>query len=134
MSQYVGPKTDAAHLATQGDLGGGGGSPEAWIEVGSSGAPSFQNSWTNDGGSGLETAGFYRHEGRVYLKGRIKNGTVNAAAFTLPPGYRPAAFVDQAIVSNFAFGRLTVGSNGAVSVALGSNTWASLSGVSFRVA
>jgi hypothetical protein len=57
---------------------------EAWI------APTFQNSWVNYG-SGYETAGYYKDkQGVIHLKGLVKNGTLNAAIFTLPAGYRPS--------------------------------------------
>lgn len=109
---------------------------EPWIEIGSGGsAPAFANSWVNDGGAGLETAAFYKDPfGIVRLKGRVKSGTVAATMFTLPAGYRPAATSDHAVVSNFAFGRVTIATNGNVTLGVGSNTWASLSGITFRAA
>lgn len=51
----------------------------------------FQNSWTNFGG-GFAEAAYQRHpSGLVVLRGFITGGTLGAAAFTLPGGYRLAA-------------------------------------------
>lgn len=94
--------------------------------------PTFTNSWVNYGGS-YETAGYWKDQNNiVHLKGFIKNGTIGAAAFTLPVGYRPSAIASFSIVSNAAFGGLNIASNGAVTVAIGNNANASLSGITFR--
>jgi hypothetical protein len=63
-------------------------SPEAQRFVGAAGQPAFTNSWVNF--DSVRPVGFYRHLGRVYLTGVAKSGTVGAAIFTLPAGYRPA--------------------------------------------
>lgn len=106
-----------------------------WHEVGGSGEPAFQNSWVNYGGT-YETAGFSKVGGRVFLKGLVKNGTVGYpnAVFTLPVGFRPSTNGDAifAIASNGLFGHVyVVASSGVVTVAGGSNAWASLEGISF---
>lgn len=51
-------------------------------------APTLTNSWVNYGGS-ESTAGYRKIGDRVELRGLIKDGTLAAAAFTLPTGFRP---------------------------------------------
>jgi S-layer homology domain len=64
---------------------------EAFHIVGDTGEPPFENGWTNFGG-GRTTAGFYiDSQNVVHLKGSITGGASGTTAFTLPPGYRPAA-------------------------------------------
>lgn len=55
--------------------------------VGASGEPAFQNSWVV---GGIPTV-FYRVGGLVLIEGTLSGGTNNAAAFTLPSGFRPIA-------------------------------------------
>jgi len=98
----------------------------AWIAV-----ASFSNSWVNFG-SGAQDAEYRKHsDGRVELRGLIKTGTVTSSAFTLPTGYRPTAPVHVAVESNGAYGKVTVGTDGTVTPAVGSNTSLSLDTVRF---
>jgi hypothetical protein len=61
---------------------------DSWHTVGGSGEPAFQNAWTNFGGI-WSTAAFRKlPNGKVRLRGLVKNGTA-PTAFTLPVGYRP---------------------------------------------
>lgn len=100
---------------------------EAWI------APTFQNGWVNYGG-GNATAAYYKDkQGTVWIKGIVKDGSLNAAIFTLPSGYRPAEVNHYAVSSNYAYGNLKVGSDGVVILTNGSNVWADIS-CSFRAA
>lgn len=67
---------------------------DAWHKVGDPGESAFQNSWVNFDGAGPYTTGppvGFRKDlgGRVALRGLVKAGTVGAACFTLPAGYRP---------------------------------------------
>ena len=109
-------------------------SPAAWHEVDASGEPAFQNSWVNYGGS-QETAGFrVGHDGRVYLKGQVKGGTINTTVFTLPIGYRPANNQEFASLSGSpALGWVSVNDDGTV-VANGSgtNAYVFLNGINFE--
>jgi hypothetical protein len=95
-------------------------------------APSFLNGWLNYG-NGYNPAGYFKDSmGMVHLRGLVKSGTMNAAIFNLPAGYRPAyrnLFVNQ---SNGAIGRPDVTTVGDVIPAAGSNAWFSLDGISFR--
>jgi hypothetical protein len=102
--------------------------PPAWT------APTLGNSWV-DYGLGYSAAGYYKDAtGAVHLQGAIKSGTVGAAAFTLPAGYRPLGSNAYAVPSGAgpAFGVVVVAADGTVSVTVGSNVFASLSGISFR--
>lgn len=58
--------------------------PSAWTAV------SFQNSWVNYG-SGTQEVEYRKIGDVVHLRGKMKDGTVTAAAFTMPAGYRPPA-------------------------------------------
>lgn len=72
--------------------------------------------------------------GRVLLKGMIKSGSRDTAAFTLPAGYRPAKIKTFPVISNNALGRIDIETDGDVIAAkdlIGSNTWLSLEGVGF---
>ncbi len=116
-------------------------SPEAsdWIPPGTLPdetfiAPTLLNSWVAFGGTGNPPGYFKDAHGVVHLRGLVKSGTVGAAIFTLPAGYRPANQELFACVSNDAFGRLDVTSAGNVTLAVGSNVFASLDGVIFRAA
>lgn len=63
-----------------------------WLEIGTSGNPSFQNGWINLGGGLAATAAFRRFNNVVYLKGVISRVTSRAfTAFNLPAGFRPHA-------------------------------------------
>jgi hypothetical protein len=102
-------------------------------------APTLGNSWV-DYGSGFDGAGYYKDaDGTVYLQGLIKDGTATngTVLFTLPSGYRPGrrlVFLVVTAGSPVATGRIDVFSNGEVQIVTGSNTWLSLSGISFTTA
>jgi hypothetical protein len=53
----------------------------------------------------------------------IKNGTLNAPAFTLPAGYRPEFRVLVGVDSNGAHGRVEITPSGDVIPVAGSNLW-----------
>lgn len=80
----------------------------------------LQNSWIAAGIAGANATPGYRvtPDGFVHLRGQVKNGTGNAAVFTLPVGLRPA--LDMYIVcqgntgSADVMARLRIGSSGAV--------------------
>ena len=99
---------------------------ENWI------APTFQNSWVNYG-SPFQTAGYYKKDNRVYLRGLVKNGTVGQSIFTLPVNYRPTATEIFSVNSIAAFGSVYIASNGQVLANNGNNGWFSLDGISFRI-
>lgn len=96
-----------------------------WISV------TFENSWV-DYGSGFEPCAYRKIGDEVFLKGLMKSGTVGASAFTLPPGYRPAASNIFAIQATEVGKRIDIGVTGAVIIAAGAtNSYVSISGISF---
>lgn len=98
----------------------------AWI------VPTFLNAWVNHSAQ-YNSAGYYKDSlGIVHLKGLVKSGTIGAAIFNLPAGYRPLTQYLTATISNSAIGRIDVTATGDVLAALGSNAWISLDLVSFR--
>lgn len=101
---------------------------EDWYDV-----SSFSNSWVNAGGN-YNDAGYCKDPfGNVHLRGNIKDGTLGSAAFTLPSGYRPEAYLRIATVSSGpAISYLEIEADGDVIPTGGSNTWLSLDGVYFR--
>jgi hypothetical protein len=104
---------------------------EAWT------APVLTNAWVNYGGAPASQVAGYRKmaDGTVMLRGIVKSGTLAAAMFTLPAGYRPPVlehFIGQA---NTATAQIQVDSAGVVQVTGydtgGSNVFVSLSGIRF---
>ncbi|HEX8774902.1 MAG TPA: hypothetical protein VF735_15115 [Pyrinomonadaceae bacterium] len=94
-------------------------------------APTLLNSWVNFGGVNAP-AGYYKRNGRVFLRGLIKSGTIGAVAFTLPTGYRPAYYHYFAVVTyDYVFAAVYVQDNGDVFIKNGNNTFVSLDGISF---
>lgn len=104
-----------------------------WVEVGSGGtAPAFQNSWVNYG-AGQMLAKFYKDAGGVVrLTGIVKSGTLAAAIFTMPAGYRPSADVQFPVSANGLFGYAYVNASGAVVLQSGSTVSVDLTPISFR--
>ena len=106
--------------------------PESFRVVGSSGQPSFENSWGNYGGSEA-TAAFYKHIDRVYIKGSVTGGSSSTTIFTLPEGYRPSELIRFAIPdSTVSVEVLSIDTNGQVKVNGASLARVSLN-VDFRV-
>ena len=99
--------------------------------------PTLLNGWVNYDNT-YTHAGYYKDkEGRVHLKGLIKNGTTTFGTilFTLPSGYRPTTsgrHMFPALTNPSESGRIDVDVNGNVLFIEGSNMWLSLSGISFR--
>lgn len=100
---------------------------EAWI------APTLTNSWVYYGAP-FSTAGYMIDSlGFVHLKGLLKSGTVNAAMFTLPAGYRPERQMIFATICNNAITRVDITTAGVVIQSAGvSNAFQSLDGIRFR--
>ncbi len=88
-------------------------------------APTLLNSWVNYATS--SQAAEYRRVGdRVEVRGFIKNGTVPAAVFTLPEGFRPPNELTFATAATAAYGQITVAASGSVSVVVGTNTYVAI--------
>ncbi len=105
----------------------------SWVNVGSSGAPAFQNNWVNF--DTTRTAGFSKDSlGWVRLRGLVKSGTVSTTVFTLPSGFRPKRNMTFVGDSNNAYQTVSVNLNGNViqgTSAGVSNAWQFLDGIHF---
>lgn len=107
---------------------------EDWHEIGSQDEPAFTNSWTNR--ATWNTAGYYKHNGRVYLKGVTDSGTNGTSAFTLPEGYRPPVkeqHVTRLIGGAMSLSHITINADGTVVPITGNTDGNVLDGISFRV-
>lgn len=107
---------------------------EPWYQVtglGPGGDPiGFANGWSNYAG-GFQTVAFRRDPfGRVHFRGMMKGGTLGAAAFYLPLGYRPSATVLFDTTGNAAQGRIDINPDGSVIPTLQS-AWVTLDGLYF---
>ena len=101
--------------------------------IGAAGEPAFAGTWAN---FDARVVCFWRDGAMVHLRGLAAGGVVGTAIFTLPVGYRPsvAGAVFQPVISNGALGGVVVDSAGVVTLLIGSNVYADLSPVHFRVA
>jgi len=84
--------------------------------------PSLKNGWTVFG-AGYQNPQYTRHNGLVYLRGRVKLGTALSAVLTLPAGLCPRA--------RLSFGAVEVLPDCSVVHATGSNSTVSLDGIVF---
>jgi hypothetical protein len=98
-------------------------------------APTMSNSWVSAAVAGTATPGYLLDpNGIVWLRGMIKAGTANTAAFTLPAGLRPAfdKYVNcHANSGSDTFGRLRIGANGTITPTLTWTNQISLEEISF---
>lgn len=99
----------------------------SWVAV------TFSNSWVNFGGAYNNCEYFKDTLGTVHLRGLIKSGTMQQAAFTLPAGFRPSANLFVPAISNNTIGSVIIGSDGTVKPWDGSNLWFSMDNIRFRV-
>lgn len=93
--------------------------PTTWTDA------SLTNGWSNFDSPGPTARNVqYRKIGDlVYLRGCMKNGTLNVPAFNLPAGFRPPYLAHAyPAVAGSAYGQVEIFANGNVNVALGSNT------------
>lgn len=104
------------------------------VNVGSGGdAPAFENSWTNFDLSLDTRARFWKDPmGLVHIEGTLAAGTVPAAAFTLPAGYRPAFSHRFSAVSNTGASRVDIAPTGQVVPTTGGNTFFALGHIVFK--
>lgn len=98
-------------------------------------APTFLNSWVNYGAGGWSTAAYRKVGNRVYLRGLVKDGTLGAAVFTLPSGYRPTAGLHFGVICSDTTvpGKAQVLADGSVVASTGANSHFSLDEISFFV-
>lgn len=91
--------------------------------------------WTNYNNSYNQAAYYKSKDGRIYLRGLVKDGVLGEAAtiFTLPSGYRPPAREIHIAKSKSGYGRVDISTDGRViPLNFASNKWVSLDGISFR--
>lgn len=104
--------------------------PETWK------SPALLNGWSN--AALYNGAGYYRHAGRVYLRGRITGGAVavGTTLFSVDAGYRPANAESLPARSDAGPVQVEVSPAGVVQVGDGpfeaGNGWLSLDGLSYR--
>lgn len=92
--------------------------------------PAFAGTWVNFGAPWQVSQ--IRSEGDVRrLRGRIKLGTINTAAFTLIAADRPPADLGFEVNSNGAFGWVTITAAGVVTPVVGNNAYVDLTGIEF---
>lgn len=92
----------------------------------------YQNSWTTFAAP-FSAARYIKDDlGIVHLDGLVRSGTIGAAIFTLPTGFRPAYQQLLAVVTNpNTIGRVDVQTDGQVVASNGNNGWISLAGLTF---
>ena len=104
-----------------------------WTEVGTAGAPSFQNSWTNYDTTNYSTCAFRKDgENFVYLKGTLTGGTENSIIFRLPAGYRPVRLLEFNPYGGTYNSSIGIDSAGYVKKGPNYNTFVSLDGIVFH--
>jgi hypothetical protein len=107
---------------------------DAWHTIGGGGEPAFTNGWVNYSASEPD-AGFRKYpDGRVRLKGIVKNGTVgaNTPFFTLPAGYRPPTGARRYVVHSLTnYAEVEINTSGNVYATTGSNGFIDLSPIEF---
>jgi hypothetical protein len=97
--------------------------------------PTLLNGWVNYNVTTFSTAKYFKDDfGIVHLSGMIKDGTTASGTdlFILPVGYRIAKTTYFPVASNGAFGSVRVALTGEVEIQVGSATWLSLDGISFK--
>jgi hypothetical protein len=102
--------------------------PTPWV------APSLGNSWVNYGGI-YQTCAYRKIGDIVYLRGLVRNGTIGAAMFYLPVGFRVTAHTHMSAGDvNSTGGIVQTTTDGAVFASTPSgNGWVSLDGLQFSV-
>jgi hypothetical protein len=96
--------------------------------------PAFAGTWANfDAGTHTKAAFRRDQTGRIWLKGFIKSGTINTAAFTLPPGFRPGPsnWNTTGKKSETNTERIEIDTAGVVKPIAGDTTYISLDGINF---
>lgn len=106
--------------------------------------PTMQNGWVAynyDAGNvdSYDQPGYRRSRDgtTVMLRGLIRNGTVNAAAFTMDEGFRPPYHLLLGTItsSTYGTGRVDIYADGRVEPrAPSSNSWLALDGLTFGLA
>lgn len=103
------------------------GQNDAWITP-----SSMLNGWADYTGIGFAACQYMKDAvGFVWVKGLVQGGTVPAAVFLLPSGYRPLENRIFVGYSNAGPSRVDVQSNGYVVIQAGGNGYSSLDSIMF---
>lgn len=97
--------------------------------VGSTGEPSFANSWHNNSSSDAPVGFFKDRDGLVHIQGVVSGGTIGASTyvFILPAGYIPSGTVNLPATGNGgAAAQVRITSDGKVAIPFGPTQWVSL--------
>ena len=109
---------------------------EARNYVGTTGQPTFQNSWVNYG-SGFANVAYYKNsDGLVFLEGMVKSGANSTTVFTLPTGYIPSnnmLFNSYSGTHSFVNDQIEIDTSGNVSVSTSDTGAVSLNIPPFRI-
>lgn len=89
--------------------------------------PSLINSWANTGGA-YATAGYFKHNGVVHLRGRVTGGAFASDIFVLPENYRPEATISYNVPTGAV---VDIEADGSVRAISGSS-YVALDSVTFR--
>jgi hypothetical protein len=94
---------------------------------------SYNGTWADYGDAAWHNAAYRKHsDGRVELRGLVKNGVFGTSIFSLPTGYRPALHITLVTISDGeVLGRVTIESGGDIIHISGATTWYSLNNISF---
>jgi hypothetical protein len=100
--------------------------PVDWVTV------TYLNSWVTYNAT-YHPIQYYKDAlGFVHLRGMCKSGTSGIIA-TLPAGFRPGKFeIFEISTNSFAAGCVEIQTDGDIQAVTYSNTWVSLSGITFK--
>lgn len=99
--------------------------------------PTLLNSWVNYNAATNAAAGYWKDiQGQVHIRGLVAGGVPSSTSvvFNLPEGYRPPLQEVFASAGNDAFAEIVIQAGGDVIIQVGSGTWTSLSGITFKAA
>lgn len=103
--------------------------------------PTLQNGWVEyDANVNWSPTRYCKDSaGVVHMRGLLRSGTMSAAMFTLPVGFRPkvdwatTSYLLCQTMSNNGTGRVEIRNDGTVVPTTGSNAWFSLANITFKV-
>jgi hypothetical protein len=106
---------------------------DPWHTVGNPGEPAFQNAWVNFDPSEQPLSFRKFPDGKVVVRGIIKNGSFAVACVTLPVGYRPPKTVRFSVTANSGSNACDVRSDGTIVLTqqTGGNAYDDLSVIEF---
>lgn len=106
---------------------------EDWHYVGAVNEPLFENGWDNAGVTKFQTAFRTDYNRFCHLKGVVSGGLIGDTIFTVPSNHHPAKEVNFPVVSDGAFGIVTITKTGQVQATSGTNGEFSLDGIVYSL-